>query len=426
MLEKVAVIGVGYVGLPLAVCFAEHRETLGFDINRERIAMLQENTDLTGEVTSEVLRDRQKTGKLSFSSDKACLTNCDVFIITVPTPVNSISEPDLSLVCSAIRTIAPYLSSDNLVILESTVYPGYTEELMVPLIEELTGLVAGSEIAIGYSPERINPGDRQHSFGSIDKVVSGFSEKCLERVSSLYSSVLEAPVHKAPSMSVAEAAKCLENTQRDINVALMNEMAQICDLLKISVSDVIEMASTKWNFLRFEPGLVGGHCIGVDPYYLTFKARELGFDSKTILAGRVVNNEMPRFIAAKATRDVGLNEPGKVLVMGAAFKENCPDIRNSLSRNLVMALSDSGHSVRICDALVAPDSLYAEYGGKVWLGSEVELKEMLPELDLIIVAVPHECYVVLLNEILENSQMDVPIFEVKKRLDVRYDFLFGL
>jgi len=426
MPERVAVIGVGYVGLPLAVCFAEHYETLGFDINCERIAMLQENIDLTGEVASEVLRNRQTTGKLSFSSDEVCLTNCDVYIITVPTPVNSIFEPDLSLVCSAIRTIATYLSPDNLVILESTVYPGYTEEVMVPLIEELTGFVVGSEIAVGYSPERINPGDREHNFGTIDKVVSGFTGKCLERVSSLYSSVLEATVHEASSMSVAEAAKCLENTQRDINVALMNEIAQICDLLKISVSDVIEMASTKWNFLRFEPGLVGGHCIGVDPYYLTFKARQLGFDSKTILAGRSVNNEMPRFIAAKATRDVGLYEPGKVLVMGAAFKENCPDIRNSLSWNLVGVLSDSGHSVKICDSLVAPDSLHAVYGDKVWRGSEFDLKEMLPELDLIIVAVPHDCYVVLLNEILESAQFTVPIFEVKKRLSASYEFLFGL
>src|ERR1043165_4959078 len=334
--EKIAVIGLGYVGLPVALSFGRKLPTVGFDIRQRRIDELKNGHDETMEVTTEQLKAAEK---LELTADPAKLAECTFFIVAVPTPIDSNNRPDLGPMLSASKTIGPHLKKGDVVVFESTVYPGVTEDECGPILDKLSGLKNGEDYFLGYSPERINPGDKEHTFEKIMKVVSGQNAETLERVARVYGSVVTAGVHRAPSIKVAEAAKVIENTQRDLNIALMNELALIFDRMGIRTMDVLEAAGTKWNFLKFSPGLVGGHCIGVDPYYLTYKASELGYNSRVILAGRYINDNMSLYVARRVVRHIINNvsdvKSAKVLVMGATFKENVSDIRNSKVADVV-------------------------------------------------------------------------------------------
>src|SRR5690349_2572879 len=335
--EKIAVIGLGYVGLPVAISFGRMLPTVGFDIRQRRVDELKKGQDDTLEVTSEQLASATK---LDMTADPAKLAECTFFIVAVPTPIDENNRPDLGPMISASKTVGPYLKKGDIVVFESTVYPGVTEEVCGPILDEKSGLKNGTDYFLGYSPERINPGDKEHTFEKIMKVVSGQTPEALERVARVYASVVTAGVHRAPSIKVAEAAKVIENTQRDLNIALMNELALIFDRMGIRTADVLEAAGTKWNFLRFSPGLVGGHCIGVDPYYLTTKAQELGYLPEVILAGRRINNNVGPFIAQKCVKmltavdEVPLRK-AKVGILGLTFKENVPDLRNSKIPDIV-------------------------------------------------------------------------------------------
>jgi len=334
----ISVIGLGYVGLPVAVAFGKKNRTIGFDVNAERIRELQEGHDRTGEVTSEELAETD----LLFTDSIDELRKADFHIIAVPTPVDDAKRPDLSILLKASETVAKALKKGDIVVYESTVYPGATEEDCVPVLERVSGLTFGSDFTVGYSPERINPGDKEHTFTRIMKVVSGSDTATLDVVASVYESVVTAGVHRAASIKVAEAAKVIENTQRDLNIALMNELALIFDRLGIDTLDVLEAAGTKWNFLPFRPGLVGGHCIGVDPYYLTHKAEKIGYIPQVILAGRRINDGVGKFIAQRTIREMiraGQNILGAtVTVLGLTFKEDCPDIRNSKVIDIIREL----------------------------------------------------------------------------------------
>ncbi len=353
--KRIAVIGLGYVGLPLAAAFARHWPVLGFDINADRIEELRRGYDRTGEVSPEDLAHPN----LDFTSDAGDLAECDVYIVTVPTPVDRAKRPDLGPLTSATRTVARYLKPGDLVVYESTVYPGCTEEVCVPLLEEGSGLKAGRDFKVGYSPERINPGDKEHTLENVVKVVGGMDAETTEKLAYLYGKVVKVGVHKAPDIRTAEAAKVIENVQRDLNIALINELAMLFHVLGLDTHAVLEAAGTKWNFLRFTPGLVGGHCIPVDPYYLTYKAQEVGFHPELILAGRRINDGMGRYVAQetvklliKARRVV---PDSRVLVLGATFKENVPDARNSRVVDLVHELQEYGCHVEVYDPLIPPD-----------------------------------------------------------------------
>src|SRR5262249_37862102 len=328
--EKIAVIGLGYVGLPVALAFARKVPTVGVDIRQRRIDELKQGIDETHEVESSALVG----SKIELTADPKRLADCTFFIVAVPTPIDANNRPDLGPMISASKTIGPHLKKGDVVCYESTVYPGVTEEVCGPILEQLSGLKAGHDFFLGYSPERINPGDKEHPFERIVKVVAGDTPESAERVARAYASVVTAGVHRAPSIKVAEAAKVIENTQRDLNIALMNELALIFDRMGIRTQDVLDAAGTKWNCLRFTPGLVGGHCIGVDPYYLTTKAQELGYLPEVILAGRRINNNVGPFIAQKCVKmltavdEVPLRK-AKVGILGLTFKENVPDLRNS-------------------------------------------------------------------------------------------------
>ena len=365
MNRKISVIGLGYVGLPVAVAFGKKNRTIGFDVNAERIRELQEGHDRTGEVSSEELA---KTD-LAFTNSIDELRKADFHIIAVPTPVDDAKRPDLSILLKASETVAKALKKGDIVVYESTVYPGATEEDCVPVLERVSGLTFGSDFTVGYSPERINPGDKEHTFTKIMKVVSGSDSATLEIVASVYESVVTAGVHRAASIKVAEAAKVIENTQRDLNIALMNELALIFDRLGIDTLDVLEAAGTKWNFLPFRPGLVGGHCIGVDPYYLTHKAEKIGYIPQVILAGRRINDDVGKFIAQRTIREMihaGQNILGAtVTVLGLTFKENCPDIRNSKVIDIIRELQDYGINVQVHDPLADPLEVEHEYGLKM-------------------------------------------------------------
>src|SRR5687768_4153489 len=339
--EKIAVIGLGYVGLPVAISFGKRLPTIGFDIRQRRIDELKKGHDETMEVTSEQLASAKQ---LDMTADPAKLSDCTFYIVAVPTPIDENNRPDLGPMISASKSIGPHLKKGDIVVYESTVYPGVTEEICGPILDQLSGLKNGTDYFLGYSPERINPGDKEHTFEKITKVVSGQTPEALDRVAKVYSSVVTAGVHRAPSIKVAEAAKVIENTQRDLNIALMNELALIFDRMGIRTADVLEAAGTKWNFLKFSPGLVGGHCIGVDPYYLTTKAQELGYLPEVILAGRRINNNVGAFLAQKCvkmltTSDVPLRK-AKVGIFGLTFKENVPDLRNSKIPDIVAELAD--------------------------------------------------------------------------------------
>lgn len=385
--EKIAVIGLGYVGLPLAVALAKaHGHVLGFDINESRVAALRQGFDHTGEIDKETLHKSQ----LVYSTNKHDMASANFFIVTVPTPIDEHKNPDLTPLRKASETIGLCLKKGDIVVYESTVYPGVTEEFCGPILEMGSGLKCGVDFTLGYSPERINPGDKSHTVEKIIKVVAGQDAATLERVSAVYEAAIVAGVHRAPSIRVAEAAKVIENTQRDVNIALMNELALIFERMNLRTQDVLEAARTKWNFLPFSPGLVGGHCIGVDPYYLTQKAQQLGYHPEVILAGRRLNDGMGQFIAQKTVKlmiAAGLPIKGaRVGVLGLTFKENVPDLRNSRVPDIIHELKDFGIKVMVHDPIASADEAMREYR------VELEDFEKLTNLDAIILAVGHEAY----------------------------------
>lgn len=382
-----AVVGLGYVGLPLAVEFGKKFRTIGYDLSVAKVAAYREHRDPTGEVSGEDLR---AATKLECTTDPAQLAAADFIVIAVPTPVDEAHQPDFSPLVSSSTTVGKHMKRGAVVVYESTVYPGATEDICVPVLEAHSGLKWRADFHVGYSPERINPGDKEHTLTRILKVVSGDDAPTLERVAQLYESVVTAGVHRASSIKVAEAAKVIENTQRDLNIALMNELALIFDKLDIDTTEVLEAAGTKWNFLKFKPGLVGGHCIGVDPYYLTHKAEMLGYHPQVILAGRRINDGMGKFIAEKTVKFMirsGSSVKGATVnVLGLTFKEDCPDLRNSRVPDIVAELESYGIEVRVHDAIAeAPEALH-EYG--------VVLREWdaLPRADALVVAVAHRPY----------------------------------
>lgn len=358
----ISVVGLGYVGLPVAVAFGKSAKTIGFDINAVRIAELKSGYDRTDEVTSDDLR----SADILFTDKVEELRLADFHIVAVPTPIDDAKQPDLTPMLKASETVGRALKAGDIVVYESTVYPGVTEEECVPILERVSGLVCGRDFKVGYSPERINPGDKEHTFTKITKVVSGQDAETLEIVAQVYESVVTAGVHRASSIKVAEAAKVIENTQRDLNIALMNELALIFDRMNIDTGEVLAAAGSKWNFLKFSPGLVGGHCIGVDPYYLTHKAEKLGYIPQVILAGRRINDGMGSFVAQRTVREMihaGHNILGAtVTVLGLTFKENCPDLRNSKVIDIIRALEDFGIKVQVHDPLADPAEALHEYG----------------------------------------------------------------
>jgi UDP-N-acetyl-D-galactosamine dehydrogenase len=370
MEKKIAIIGLGYVGLPLARLFATKYAVVGFDIKEERIAELQNGIDATLELTSEVLKsvitsDKNAEKGLYFSSDLQDIGSCTYFIITVPTPVDKNNKPDLSPLYAASQTVGKILKKGDIVIYESTVFPGATEEECIPVLEKNSGLVFNTDFFAGYSPERINPGDKEHTIEKILKITSGSTPEIAIKVNELYQSVLTAGTYLAPSIKVAEAAKVIENSQRDINIAFVNELAKIFNLLEIDTHEVLKAAGTKWNFLPFKPGLVGGHCIGVDPYYLAQKAQEMGYHPEIILAGRRLNDSMGEYVASQIVKcmikkGVAING-ASLLMLGITFKENCPDVRNTKVADLIFALQDYGIQVTIFDPWANPEAVKKEY-----------------------------------------------------------------
>ncbi|MBI3675778.1 MAG: nucleotide sugar dehydrogenase [Proteobacteria bacterium] len=385
--RRIAVVGLGYVGLPVAIAFAEKFPgTIGFDISARRVNALRAGEDWTGEIES----GRLKNSGLHVTSNAADMGDADVFIVCVPTPIHEDRRPDLTPLQSASQTVGKVLRKGGVVVYESTVYPGLTEEVCGPIVAKSSGLKQGVDFKLGYSPERINPGDKEHSFEKIKKVVAGEDDATTDLLCELYASVVTAGVHRAPSIKVAEAAKVLENTQRDLNIALMNELAIICDLLGIRTKDVLDAAGTKWNFLKFSPGLVGGHCIGVDPYYLTSKAQELGYHPEVILAGRRINDTMAAQIAQRLVRSLSdLPRPlreAKVSILGITFKENVPDIRNSKIPDIVRELRKFGIEAHIDDPLADRAEVTHEYGLNLCGPSA------LKDCDALVLAVPHRSY----------------------------------
>jgi UDP-N-acetyl-D-galactosamine dehydrogenase len=384
--RTISVIGLGYVGLPVAVAFGKVRQTIGFDISRQRILELREGIDRTGEVAGDELR----SANILFSDNLDDLRRADFHIVAVPTPVDGANQPDLTLIYKASETVGKILKPGDIVVYESTVYPGVTEDECVPVLERTSGLSCGSDFTVGYSPERINPGDKEHTFTRIRKVVSGQDVATLEIVARVYESVVTAGVFRAATIKVAEAAKVIENTQRDLNIALMNELALIFDRLGIDTNDVLAAAGTKWNFLRFTPGLVGGHCIGVDPYYLTHKAEKIGYIPQVILAGRRINDGMGRFIAQRAVKEMihaGHSILGStVTVLGLTFKEDCPDLRNSKVIDIIRELQEYGITVQVHDPLADPAEARHEYG------VELLSPERLQPAAAVVLAVSHRLY----------------------------------
>ncbi|MGX5913269.1 nucleotide sugar dehydrogenase [Aliidiomarina sp. Khilg15.8] len=352
MTDKICVVGLGYVGLPLAVAFAEQYQVTGFDINQQRISELGQGQDATHEVDGDALR--AVSPHLTFTADIEQARDCNVFIITVPTPIDSANRPDLNPLIMASRAVGQVLKKDDLVIYESTVYPGVTVDICVPELERVSGLTFNKDFFGGYSPERINPGDKTNTFKTIQKVTSGSTPQVAKRVDALYASVVTAGTYLTSSIRVAEAAKVVENTQRDVNIALINELALIFNQMGIDTREVIEAAATKWNFIKLFPGLVGGHCIGVDPYYLTFKAEELGYKPNLILSSRQINNGMGKYVAEQTIKKMiahsVLIKGSRVLVLGFSFKENCPDIRNTKVIDIISELNDFGVEVDVHDA----------------------------------------------------------------------------
>jgi UDP-N-acetyl-D-glucosamine/UDP-N-acetyl-D-galactosamine dehydrogenase len=383
--KQLAVIGLGYVGLPIALEFAKKIKVIGFDINARRVEMMRNKIDPSQELESSAFDNCD----IEFTNELDILKQANFFIVAVPTPVDEHNVPDLIPVQRASETIGKVVKKGDYVVFESTVYPGCTEEDCLPIIEKLSGLKNVTDFKLGYSPERINPGDKEHTLSSIVKVVSGCDAESLDIIAKVYELVVKAGVHKASSIKVAEAAKIIENTQRDLNIALMNELSIIFDRMNINTYEVLEAAGTKWNFLKFQPGLVGGHCIGVDPYYLTYKSKELGYDSQVILAGRVINDGMAGYVAKKVLQHIIQNsgnvKNAKVLVMGATFKENVSDIRNSKVADVVKELKSFSLNVDVTDPYAENEELQHEYGFGLAATTATDY-------DAVIVTVPHAEY----------------------------------
>ena len=413
---RIAVIGLGYVGLPLLAAFARKFDCVGFDINTNRINELRSGRDTTNELSKADL----DSASLSFTSNSADIQDCSVYIVTVPTPIDAQKRPDLSPLRSASATIGPLLSAGDVVVFESTVYPGATEEVCVPILEETSGLKFNKDFFAGYSPERINPGDKVHRIDSIVKVTSGSTPQVSQFVDELYGSIVSAGTHSVSSIRVAEAAKVIENTQRDLNIALINELAIIFEKLGIDTEEVLLAAGTKWNFLPFRPGLVGGHCINVDPYYLTHKSQEIGYHPDIILAGRRINDGMGSYIADRVIKSMtrrNIHVVGsRVLIMGLSFKENCPDLRNTRVVDVVNSLEDYNASVDIYDPWVNSEEAYEEY--KLTLISEPEGGTY----DAVILAVSHDCFKELsIEKIRSFGKKECILFDVKYALPAHSD-----
>ena len=385
---KVGIVGLGYVGLPLATAFAKKYKVMGFDINKNRVNQLNSGNDYTNELTKDQILE--SLGKsINFSYEENDLEDVDFFIISVPTPINKDKTPNLNPLKSASKTVAAYLKKSSIVVFESTVYPGVTEEICVPILEKGSGLKFNVDFHVGYSPERINPGDKEHTITKIKKVVSGSSPQALKKISEVYGSVITAGIYEAESIKVAEAAKVIENTQRDINIAFVNELSVIFEKMGIDTNQVLKAAGTKWNFLNFFPGLVGGHCIGVDPYYLAHKSIELGYRPDIILSGRKLNDNMPYHIVSLITKKLSsknnLHTSKTAIILGATFKENCPDLRNSKVLDIYNELKDYNFKIKIYDPIANYENLKATYDS-----SAIEILNFKQKSDVVIIAVAHQ------------------------------------
>ena len=409
MSERIAVVGLGYVGLPVALAFAaKFPDVLGFDIDASRIAALEQGHDWTGECA----RDALEASTIAFTADPADLAAANFYIVAVPTPIDGNRRPDLGPIESASRTVGAALAPGDVVVYESTVYPGLTEEVCGPILAYESGLSAGTDFHLGYSPERINPGDAEHTIDRIVKIVSADDDATLDRVAAAYGAIVAAGIHRAPSIKVAEAAKVIENTQRDLNIALMNELALIFDRLDINTQDVLAAAGTKWNFLPFTPGLVGGHCIGVDPYYLTAKAQAVGFEPEVILAGRRINDSIATHVGRRMIDFLGGRASGaRVGILGLTFKENIPDLRNSMVPSVVAALRNAEVDVLIHDAMADPEAAHKAF--------ELTLSDLdsFAGLDGLILAVPHESYRTMpIRDLTAMLRPDGVLIDVKSML----------
>ncbi len=421
--EKISLVGLGYVGMPIAVAFAKKVNVIGFDVNKQKIDLYKSGIDPTKEVGNEVI----KNTTVEFTSDETSLREAKFHIVAVPTPVKDDHTPDLTPVESASRTLGRNLTKGSIVVFESTVYPGVTEDICVPILEKESGLKCGVDFKVGYSPERINPGDKIHRLETIIKVVAGQDEESLDTIAKVYELVVEAGVHKAESIKVAEAAKVIENSQRDINIAFMNELSIIFNKMGIDTKAVLEAAGTKWNFLNFSPGLVGGHCIGVDPYYLTYKAEQMGYHSQIILSGRKINDDMGKYVAESTVKKmIKANKQingAKVAIFGVTFKENCPDVRNTKVVDVIKELEEYGVDVKVVDPQADKEDLWREY--RINLFEVEDIKEM----DAVIFAVPHDEFKAIqledvktmfgitgyvdsevMNEVAATSELDIDIY----------------
>ncbi|MCB1827177.1 MAG: nucleotide sugar dehydrogenase [Coxiellaceae bacterium] len=410
--RKIAVIGLGYVGLPVAVAFGKQQAVIGYDKNPRRVTALQQGNDKTNEVSSEDLQ----AANITFSNDPDCLTDADFYIVAVPTPINASKHPDLSILLSASETIGHYLKRGDIVVYESTVYPGTTEDECAPVLEKASGLKSGVDFTLGYSPERINPGDKEHRLETIVKVVSGQDQQTLDIVAEMYGRIVTAGIHRAASIRIAEAAKVIENTQRDLNIALMNELAVIFDRMGIDTADVLAAAGTKWNFLPFKPGLVGGHCIGVDPYYLTYQAQKYGYQPEVILAGRRINDNVGKYVAGQTIKHMihagHTIKDAVVGVMGLTFKENCPDLRNTRVIDIIHELESYGVKCLVHAPKACPEEAKQLY--------QLDLVpwEAMQNLNAIVYAVPHKEFSHLKPEDFKPKFSKNPIImDVKSALD---------
>lgn len=403
--DKISVIGLGYVGFPLAIELAKKYDVIGFDTNTNKVETYKKGIDVTQEVGNKAARE----STILLTDDEMALKDCKFHIVSVPTPINADKTPNLTPIIEASKTLGRNLSKESIVVYESTVYPGTTEEICIPILEKYSGLQSGKDFKVGYSPERINPGDKVNTLTKIKKIVSGSDEDSLEAIFKVYDSIIEAGIHKAPTIKVAEAAKVIENSQRDINIAFMNELSMVFNKMNINTNDVLEAAGTKWNFLRFQPGLVGGHCIGVDPYYFTYKAEQLGYHSQIILSGRKINDEMGKYIATNVIKQmIQSGQPvkgAKVAIFGITFKENVSDVRNSKVIDIIDELKDYGVNVLIHD----PVANYKEVKGQYNI--ELVNKEDVNEVDAVVLAVPHKEF---LNDY--TSQYFDSLFNDKKVL----------
>jgi len=421
-MTTVAVVGLGYVGLPLAVAFARHYPTLGFDPSETKVAQYRQHCDPTGEVST---HDLKAATLLSVGTDPAVIAEADFIIVAVPTPVDAAHIPDFSPLLTASETVGRYMKRGAVVIYESTVYPGATEEVCIPLLERYSGLKWRADFHVGYSPERVNPGDKTRTLTRIVKVVSGDDTATTEAVAALYASIITAGVHRTSSIKAAEAAKVIENTQRDLNIALMNELAIIFERLGLDTLEVLQAAGTKWNFLPFRPGLVGGHCIGVDPYYLTHKAEMLGYHPQVILAGRRINDGMAAWVAQQTVKRLihqgGIVKGGKVLVLGLTFKENCPDLRNSKVADLIAELQSFGCEVSVHDPIAAAHEAAQEYGLQLtpWEAlPDATSPPDIPRFEAIVAAVAHHAYLERpLTDVLSKLKPGGVFADVKSAFD---------